>query len=103
MGVQETDRLDAVRVNLHLVSLGQLRARYVLLDPQAAQLGAARSRAHDDVRVSDVLQIRLGHQAVAEDVDAARYNRNGSEQRGLCLEGVSALVARVLKARARPR
>eukprot|EP00961_Rhodomonas_salina_P162432 2187769-Rhodomonas_salina.3 len=52
-GAQDTDRLDAVRVDLRRRHRVQVRARDVLNDAQARELGGVGSTANDDVGVGD--------------------------------------------------
>eukprot|EP00961_Rhodomonas_salina_P158156 2129202-Rhodomonas_salina.2 len=92
--MQGTHRLDGVRVDLAR-SLGREDgARDVLEDPQARELGRAVGSADDDVDVRDILEVSLGRDAVAEDVDPARHDGDRGRERRLHLHRRVAVVRR---------
>mmetsp|Transcript_29909 Transcript_29909/g.71943 ORF Transcript_29909/g.71943 Transcript_29909/m.71943 type:complete len:201 (+) Transcript_29909:555-1157(+) len=85
-------RLDAVGVDDARRLRRQVRARNVLEDAEPRKLVAARRGPDDDVDVGHIREVRLGREAVAEDVDTPGNDRDRSGQGCFHLEWIAASV-----------
>eukprot|EP00961_Rhodomonas_salina_P100902 1357973-Rhodomonas_salina.2 len=91
--------LDGVCVDDHLGRVVEVCVGHTLHDPEQRQLCGTARGAHDNVGVCHVLEVRLGGDAIAEDVEPASHDGDGGSQGGLHLHGGCVSVRHASRAR----